>query len=152
MRPERCCEWCVWRITDFHKNQQFATHWLELAVHAAQHAADSRTHRLVADIDNDRDCGQDQRIFSHRLTVLMFAHLHKYPRDHIHCPVSSFCLFLPKLVLSTLVNRTCSTLSRSSMESAPSRFIRPGRRKSSLAPPPYWCRSEDLGGASLVPS
>src|ERR1700733_6877986 len=63
---------------------------LQLAVHAGKQRGDGRAHRLVAHEHHYRDCGEDKRVFGHRLSALILTHLHKHSRDFVHCPESSW--------------------------------------------------------------
>src|ERR1700676_4020654 len=80
--------------------QLCVSRYLELGVHAAQQRSDRRAHRLVTDEYDYRDRGEDKRVFGHRLTALIFPHLHKHSRDFVHQSHVLLVVFWPKLALS----------------------------------------------------
>src|ERR1017187_6102294 len=60
---------------------------LKLGVHSAEQSPDGRTHSLVAHVNDHRDCGEDQRVFRHRLTPRVLVSRHIQLSDQVHCRV-----------------------------------------------------------------
>ena len=65
---------------------------LKLGVHGAEQSPDGRTHSLVAHVNDHRDCGEDQRVFRHRLTprVLVSPHIQLSDQVSLPCPPSVY--------------------------------------------------------------
>src|ERR1700735_1457554 len=57
---------------------------LELGIHRAEQRGDRRSHRLIGDINDDRDRCQDQCILSHRLAAYKSIGFHKILSDQVH--------------------------------------------------------------------
>src|ERR1700690_171013 len=83
----------------FHPTRIGGSSGLERPVNGGEQRGDGRTHGLVADEHYDRDCGEDQRVFSHRLAALILTHLNKHVRDLFHFRVLLSQFFWPKLAV-----------------------------------------------------
>src|SRR5579862_2138785 len=84
---------------------------LELAVYAAQQGGDRRAHGLVANENHDRDCRENQRILSHRLSAREPICLHVHLPDQIHFRVPpSVCVFRPTITRESNYSRALRLL------------------------------------------
>src|ERR1019366_2121025 len=81
-----------WRM-GYSATPEFHRSRLELAVHVDQQGLDGRSHGLVANEHHNRDCGEDQRVFRHRLTSRELIALHIQFPDHIHFPCPPVLFF-----------------------------------------------------------
>src|SRR3984957_11188585 len=95
----------------FSRHPEVSTSLLQLGVDRAEQRGDGRAHRLIADEHHDCDGGHDQRVLSHRLSLLKLPSLHKHSDDLVHCPVSSFSLLIGRnWPLSPLIDSIYSSL------------------------------------------
>src|SRR5712671_3259758 len=88
---------------------------LDLPVNRAQRSVDGRTQGLVAGVNHDRDCGQNQRILSHGLPTRELITLHIQLSQNIHCSLYlRTYYFLPDLSAVLLIETESSTRPRPS--------------------------------------